>query len=119
MYCKECGHCEKGVRDDCPICGRDIRSASVAIPGARKDGHWLFLILMLPLLAFYFVGLPFRAPQIHATEMVVIETLALPDLKKAGLVEFTVEGDKLLLEWDLRWGTLGDVRQREIINFLG
>src|SRR5688572_30720402 len=58
MYCTECGYCETGVREDCPICGRDVGPAK---DGSRNGGHWLFLILMIPLVAFYFMRPSFRA----------------------------------------------------------
>ena len=74
---------------------------------------------MIPLIAIYFMEPSFHASRIHATQAGVRETLTRPDLRQAGLVGFSVDGDKLLLEWDLRWETLGDVKQRQIVDFLG
>jgi len=119
VYCKVCGHCEKGAKERCPHCGRDIHALPTAskVPGeGRRHWAWVFALLLLGFTAHRFVT-PFEGSQMHTTPAEAVAIFSRPEFSKAGLVEITIVGGNLQVSWDLRWDVLGDYKQREIRHF--
>ena len=53
------------------------------------------------------------------TKLRFLRALAHSDYRRIGQREFRVEGQTLLMTWDLRWNTLLETKQQEIVHNVG
>jgi hypothetical protein len=121
VYCKVCGHCQKGAMEHCPHCGKDIHALPTAIEVTASEGRshwaWVFALLLFGFTVHRFVT-PFEGSQVHTTPAEAIAIFSRPEFSKAGLVGFNIVGSDLQVSWDLRWDVLGDYKQQKISQFV-
>jgi hypothetical protein len=126
MYCKQCGHRTEQKSETCPKCG--VRFAtdtakSDASPKAKIRWHVPVVAAIIGVILFVVVPRIFLRTDAEliepTTKLRFLRALSHSDYRKIGQGAFRVEGQTLLITWDLRWNTLVETKQQEIVHNVG
>ena len=125
MYCKQCGHRAEGKADKCPKCGAKLSSAVDLSPASKPKLRWGVFILAAVVSVVVFVGFPriFLRPEFEpigpTNKLRFLRALDHSEYRRIGQSEFRLEGQSLVLISDLRWNTLPESKQQEIVRIIG
>src|SRR5579884_3209832 len=125
MYCKTCGHRTEAKLDVCPKCGAHLVSAVVVGPVEKPRVRWHVLVLATALSAIAFIALPrlFLRTEFDpigpTSKLRFLRALEHTEYRRIGQREFRVDGQTLILIWDLRWNSLPESKQRDILRIIG
>jgi hypothetical protein len=132
MYCKQCGHRSERVDtkpdetiDTCPKCGVKLTSG-VEFTRAEKPRlrwHVPAIAAVAAIVAFIIVPKVFFRAEMDFSgptdKLRFLRALDRSEYKRVGQREFRLEGQTLIVIWDLRWGTLPEAKQLEIVRIVG
>jgi hypothetical protein len=125
MYCKQCGHRSDEKIDTCPKCGVKLTSGVEFTKAKTPKVRWHVLVISAATAVMLFILVPrvfFRAELDFSgptDKLRFLRALDRSQYKRVGQREFRLEGQTLIVIWDLRWGTLPEVKQLEIVRIVG
>src|SRR5437588_5921533 len=126
MYCKQCGHRGEEKSEICPKCGAKFATAvasSGPSPKAKVRWHVPAAAVIIGVSLFVVVPRFFLRTDAEliepTTKLRFLRALSHSDYRRIGQREFRVEGQTLLMTWDLRWNTLLETKQQEIVHNVG
>ncbi len=125
MYCKHCGHRFEGKAETCPKCGAKLATAVELGPAAKSKPRWTVLAAAAIIGVIVFVVFPrvfLRTglePIGPTNKARFLRALGRSEYRGVGQREFRVEGQTLVVMWDLRWNTLPDSKQQDVIRIVG
>jgi hypothetical protein len=125
MYCKRCGHRTDEKSEDCPKCGAKFATAVETVPSPKRKVRWqapaaaaiIGVILFVVVPRYFFrTNAEFLEP---TTKLRLLRALSHSDYRKIGQRGFRVDGQSLIINWDLRWNVLPEPKQEEIVRIVG
>src|SRR5207244_1105714 len=125
MYCKQCGHRTDAKSEDCPKCGARFATAVETVPSPKGKVRWqapataaiIGVILFVVVPRYFFrIDPEFIEP---TTKLRFLRALSHSDYRKIGQRGFRVDGQSLIINWDLRWNVLPEPKQKEIVRIVG
>jgi hypothetical protein len=126
MYCKQCGHRAEGTSSDtCPKCGAKLRTALDLGSAPKARVGWRLPVIAATLGLLVFVGLPriFLRTDLEpigpTDKLRFLRAFQRSEYRRVGQREVRVEGPELIVIWDLRWTTLPESKQQEIVRIVG
>ena len=125
MYCKKCGHRTDEKTEDCPKCGTKYATAVETTAAEKPKVRWHVLATAVVVGIVLFVAVPrlfFRtdADLIEpTTKLRFLRALSHSEYRKIGQRDVRVEGQMLIMDWDLRWNVLEETKQQEILRLIG
>jgi hypothetical protein len=126
MYCKQCGHRTEEKGETCPKCGAKFattRESAAPAPKAKVRLQVPAATAIIGVLLFVVVPRVFlRAdPELiePTTKLRFLRALTHSDNRRIGQRDVRVEGQTLLITWDLTWNTLLETKQQEIVHNIG
>jgi hypothetical protein len=126
MYCKQCGHRTDEKGETCPKCGAKFASAresAAPAPKVKVRLHVPVATAIIGVILFVIVPRVFlRAdPELiePTTKLRFLRALIHSDNRRIGQRGVRVEGQTLLITWDLTWNTLLETKQQEIVHNIG
>jgi hypothetical protein len=125
MYCKQCGHRSDEKLDTCPKCGVRLTSGVEFTRAKKPKVRWHVLVISAVTAVILFILVPrvfFRAELDFSgptDKLRFLRALDRSEYKRVGQREFRLEGQTLIVIWDLRWGTLPETKQLEIVRIVG
>jgi len=125
MYCKKCGHRSDQIGETCPKCGAKV-ATEVAIERApqRKIRWGVFVAAsLIGVVAFVVVPRFFFRPELEnigpTDKLKFLRAMENSQYRKVGQREIRLDQQTLVVIWDLRWNTLPEKRQQEIVRMVG
>jgi hypothetical protein len=125
MYCKQCGHRTDEKSEDCPKCGARFATAVATLPSAKRKVRWqppaaaaIIGVILFVIVPRYFFRTDAELIE-PTTKLRFLRALSHSDYRKMGQRDFRVEGQSLIINWDLRWSVLPEPKQREIVRVVG
>src|SRR5947208_689544 len=125
MYCKQCGSRTEEKLEICPKCGAKFGTVVELGPPAKPKVRWRVFVVALVIAISTFVLLHrlfFRSEfeSIGPTDKLrFLRAMARSDYRRIGQREVHVEGQTLVVIWDLRWNILLETKQIEIVRIIG
>ncbi len=125
MYCKQCGHRTDEKQETCPKCGAKFATVVETGPPAKRKLRWQILVIAVVTSVIGFVIVPrvfFRTEleTIGPTDKLrFLRAMGRSEYRRVGQREILVEGQTLVVVWDLRWNTLPETKQKEIVRLIG
>ncbi len=125
MYCKQCGHRGEEKTENCAKCGAKLTTEVAFTAAAPKKIHWrLFLITAVgAILAFFIVPRFFFSTDLETIgptdKLRFLRAMDHSAYRRAGQRGIHIEGQTLIVVWDLRWNTLDEKKQQEIARITG
>jgi hypothetical protein len=125
MYCKHCGHRGDEKVENCPKCGKKLASVVAITPAAPAKLRWrLFVFVALAAtIAFYLVPRFFLQTDLETIgptdKLRFLRGMDHSAYRRAGQQSIHVEGQTLVVVWDLRWNALPEAKQQEIVRITG
>lgn len=122
MYCKRCGHRSDEKTENCGKCGAKLASEVGISPAAPAKVRWRVFVLTVvaATIGFYFVPRFFLQTDLErigpTDKLRFLRAMDHSAYRRAGQKSIHVEGDTLVVVWDLRWNTLSDTKQQEIVR---
>src|ERR1700741_5306414 len=119
MYCKLCGHRADGKAETCPKCGAKLLTTLELAPATAKKLRWRVPVaaVLLALIIFVIVPRIFLRTEFEpigpTTRLRFLRALDHSEYRRVGQRGFRLEGDTLIVLWDLRWNTLPEPKQRD------
>ena len=125
MYCKECGHRSNEVTEDCEKCGAKLKTAGTFEKAESPKVRWRVVAAALITGVIGFGMLPrflFR-PELETIgptdKLRFLRAMEHSDYRRVGQHGLRLEGQNLIVIWDLRWNALPETKQREIVRVVG
>ena len=126
MYCKQCGHRSDEKTETCSKCGAKLLSREVEFTKtSRPRLRWHVLAIAAAVAILVFAVLPrflFRSEldSIGPTDKLrFLRALDKSEYKRVGQRGFRLEGQTLVIIWDLRWKVLPEAKQVQIVRIVG
>ena len=125
MYCKACGHRTEEKTETCPKCGAMFSSVVELSPEAKPKWRWNVVIASAAIGVIVFVVVPriFLRTELETIgptdKLRFLRALGRSDYRRVGQREVRVEEQTLVVIWDLRWNTLPETKQKEIVRIVG
>src|SRR5262245_2944292 len=125
MYCKQCGHRTEEKTEKCPKCGRKFATAVDLGPPPKRKLSWRIVVIpvVISVIAFVVVPRVFLRTELESigpTDKVRFRrAMGRSEYRGVGQREILVEGQTLIVVWDLRWNTLGERKKEEIVHNIG
>lgn len=125
MYCKQCGHRGEEKTEQCPKCGAKIATEVAITPAAPKKARWWVFVMaaVIAVAAFYAIPRFFLVTDLETIgptdKLRFLRAMEHSAYRRAGQQSIHVEGQTLVVVWDLRWNTLPEAKQQEIVRITG
>ena len=125
MYCKQCGHRSDEKTDTCSKCGAKLTSQVAMTHTPKRKIRWQVVVIAGIAAILVFAVLPkfvFRAEMDSfgpTDKLRFLRALERSQYKRVGQKEFRLEGQTLIVIWDLRWEALPEAKQMEIVRIEG
>jgi hypothetical protein len=125
MYCKQCGHRSDEKTDTCTKCGARLTSEVHLSAPSKQKVRWHVVAIALVVAIVAFAVLPrfiFRAEMDSfgpTDKLRFLRALERSQYKRVGQTGFRLEGQTLIILWDLRWAALPEAKQMEIVKIEG
>lgn len=125
MYCKQCGHRSAERADNCPQCGVKLVTTIARGPAPKASLRWQVPAAAVILGVIVFVVFPrvFLRTELEpagpTSKLRFLRALDRSEYRRAGQRGFRVEDQTLIVIWDLRWNTLPESRQQDIVRIVG
>ena len=127
MYCKRCGYRSDEKIDLCSKCGSKLADEgplSLERPAAKKL-HWgVFAVTaVIAVIAFFVVPRFFLTTDLETVgptdKLKFLRAMEHSAYQRAGQGDIHVDMQTLVVTWDLRWNTLPENKQKEILRIIG
>jgi hypothetical protein len=125
MYCKDCGHRDEAKAEKCARCGVSLTSTLALGPTTKQPIRWrrVGIVAVIAIAAFAIVPRLFFRSELESIgptdKLRFLRALEHSQYKRSGQGEFRVEGQTLIVIWDLRWQTLPERTQADIVRIYG
>ena len=125
MYCKQCGHRTEEKTETCLKCGAKLSTVLELGTAPKPKLRWhvvaaAAIVGLLALVVFPRVFLRTELESIAPTDKLrLIRALQHSEYRKVGQGELRLEGQTLVVMWDLRWNTFPEAKQQEIVRIVG
>src|SRR5688572_21658429 len=125
MYCKQCGHRSDEKTETCSKCGAKLSSEVAFTKSSKPRLRWHVPAIAAVAAIVVFAVIPrffFRSEMetMGPTDKLrFLRALDRSEYKRVGQRGFRLEGQTLIVIWDLRWGTLPEAKQLEIVRIVG
>ena len=126
MYCKDCGHRTDQKSETCPKCGAKFAAAVEKLgPDAKPRWRWHVVLAAAAIGVVVFVVAPrfFLRTELETIgptdKLKFLRAIGRSDYRRVGQHEVRVEAQTLVVIWDLRWNTLPEPKQKEIVRIVG
>jgi hypothetical protein len=124
-YCKQCGHRSDEKTESCSKCGAKLATAVAITPAAPAKVRWKLFVLvaMAAAVVFYIVPRFFLQTELETIgptdKLRFLRAMEHSAYRRAGQESLQVDGQTLVVVWDLRWNTLPEAKQQEIVRITG
>ena len=125
MYCKQCGHRSDEKTENCGKCGAKLASEVGITAVAPAKIRWKLFVFVgiAATIAFYAVPRVFLQTDLETIgptdKLRFLRAMDHSAYRRAGQQSIHVEGQTLVVVWDLRWNTLPEAKQQEIVRITG
>lgn len=125
MYCKKCGHRGDEKAENCVKCGAKLAEEVAITRVAPAKLRWRLCVftLLAATIAFYAVPRFFLKTDLEmigpTDKMKFLRAMEHSAYRRAGQQSIHVDGQTLVVVWDLRWNTLPERKQQEIVRITG
>lgn len=125
MYCKQCGHRSNEKTDLCTKCGVKLATEVEIEPVRSTAIRWRLYVLttLAAALAFFAVPRFFLVPDLETIgptdKLRFLRGMDHSAYRRVGQKAFHVDGQTLIVVWDLRWNALPESKQQEIVRNTG
>jgi hypothetical protein len=125
MYCKQCGHRSEEKTDLCPKCGAALTSTFELGPQQKRKVRWYVVVIaaLIGVIGFVVVPRVFLRTELESIgptdKLRLLRALQNSEYKKMGQRELRIEGQTLVVIWDLRWTVLPDEKQQQLVRNIG
>ena len=125
MYCKDCGHRTNEKTDECPKCGAKFATAVELAPAPKRKLRWHVVVAAIAGGVVLFVVVPriFLRTELETIgptdRLRFLRAMTRSDDRRLGQREIRVEGQTLVVIWDLRWNVLPEKKQQDIVRNVG
>ncbi len=126
MYCKQCGHRSDEKMEMCAKCGAKLLSSEVEFVKSSKPRiRWYVPAIAAAVAIAAFAVLPRYLLQSEmesfgpTDKLRFLRALDKSEYKRAGQTGFRLEGQTLVVLWDLRWKVLPGAKQLQIVRIVG
>ena len=126
MYCKQCGHRSDEKTEMCAKCGAKLLSSDVEFVQSSKPRiRWYVPAIAAALASVAFAVLPryllrSEMESIGPTDKLrFLRALDKSEYRRVGQTGFRLEGQTLVVLWDLRWKVLPEAKQLQIVRIVG
>ena len=125
MYCKQCGYRSEEKTAACLKCGAPlsatIQSGATPKPKLRRRVVLgAIIISVITLGVFPRVFFRTELESIGPTDKLrFLRAVQKSEYRRVGQQDIRLEGDTLIVLWDLRWSTLPEHKQEEIVRIVG
>jgi hypothetical protein len=125
MYCKQCGHRSDEKADTCPKCSAKLTSEVEYTRPVKAKVRWHVLAIAAAVAIVVFVAVPkiFLRTEMEYSgptdKLRFLRALERSQYKRVGQREFRLDGQTLIVIWDLRWQTLPETQQLQIVRIVG
>src|SRR5436190_12661789 len=116
MYCKKCGHRSDEKTETCTKCGAKIASEAQHVEPPKPKVRWHVPVIaaVFAIVAFAVIPRIFLRSEMDAMgptdKLRFLRALDRSEYKRVGQREFRLEGQTLIVIWDVRWGVLPDAK---------
>jgi hypothetical protein len=125
MYCKQCGHRSDEKTENCTKCGAKLTTEVEFATAAPKKIRWRLFVIAAAgaILAFFIVPRFFLNTDLETIgptdKLRFLRAMDHSAYRRAGQRGIHIEGQTLTVIWDLRWNTLDEKKQQEIVRITG
>jgi hypothetical protein len=125
MYCKQCGHRTDEKTEECPKCGAKFATVVELGPPPKHKVRWqVFLAAAaIGVIVFVVVSRVFLRTELETIgptdRLRFLRAMGRSDDRRLGQREIRVEGQTLIVIWDLRWNVLPEKKQQQIVHNVG
>ncbi len=125
MYCKRCGHRTEEKSEQCPKCGEKYARAVELGPATKRKLRWHVVVIafVIGVIGFVLVPRVFLRTELETIgltdELRFLRAIGRSEYRHIGQREVLVKGQTLVIVWDLRWNTLQEKKQEEIVRLIG
>jgi hypothetical protein len=125
MYCKQCGHRTDEKTEKCPKCGQKFATTVDLGPAPKRRVAWRIVVIpiLIGVIAFVVVPRVFLRTELESIgptdKLRFLRAMGRSEYRRVGQREILVEGQTLVVIWDLRWNTLPEKKQDEIVRNIG
>ena len=125
MYCKHCGHRSNEKAETCPKCGVQLKTEAAYEPAQRPKVRWRVFAatLLIAIIVFGILPKVFFRPELETIgptdKLRLLRALERSEYRRIGQQKVRLEQQKLVVIWDLRWNTLPEAKQRDIVRIVG
>ncbi len=125
MYCKQCGNRPDEKTETCPKCGAKFATVVELGPAEKPKWRWHVVIAAAAIGVAVFAVAPrvFLRTELETIgptdKLKFLRALGRSDYRRVGQHEVRVDGQALIVIWDLRWNTLPETKQKEIVRIVG
>jgi len=125
MYCKQCGHRSEEKTETCLKCGAKLSTVVElgAAPKPKLRWHVVAAAAVAGVLAFVVFPRFFLRTELESIgptdKLRLLRALQHSAYQKMGQHELRLEGQTLVVIWDLRWNILPQSKQEEIVRLIG
>jgi hypothetical protein len=126
VYCKQCGHRSNLKTEHCEKCGAKLTlDVEIARAAPRAQVRWRLLISTAALAAIALFVVPrfFLQTDLETIgptdKLRFLRAMDHSAYRRAGQKAIRVEGQTLVVVWDLRWNVLPENKQQEIVRITG
>ena len=125
MYCKQCGHRTEEKTETCTKCGAKLSSAAVIefAPKPKFRWHVVVAAIIIDVIAFVVVPRMFLRTDLESIgptdKQRFLRAVQNSAYRRVGQSEIRFQEQTLIVVWDLRWNTLTESKQQEIVRIVG
>lgn len=126
MYCKQCGHRSEEKSDVCLKCGAKLSTDAVPDgirPKPKLRWHVFAIAAIAGVLLFVVFPRVFLRNELESIgptdKLRFLRALDRSDYRRVGQRELRLDGQTLVVVWDLRWNALPEAKQRDIVRMAG
>jgi glutathionyl-hydroquinone reductase len=125
MYCKQCGHRSDEKTENCQKCGAKLTSEAEYTTEAPRKVRLRTFLLAAGIGAVVFIVAPrfFLRSELETIgptdKLRFLRAVKDSQYRRAGQQNIRIEDQTLVVVWDLRWNSLPENKQREIVRIVG
>jgi hypothetical protein len=125
MYCKQCGHRFDQKVENCPKCNAKLTTeAEYTAEAPKKIRLRTFLLAaVIGVAAFAIVPRFLMRSELETIgptdKLRFLRAIKESQYRKVGQQDIRIEDQTLVVVWDLRWNSLPENKQREIVRIVG
>jgi hypothetical protein len=125
MYCKLCGHRTDEKTETCSKCGASLSSAVELTTVTKRRFRWSVVVgaFIICVIVFGVVPRFFLRTELESIgptdKLRFLRAVQNSEYRRVGQREIRLEGQTLIVVWDLRWNALPESKQQQIVRIVG